>query len=163
MTASTAPLPHDPRPTPADLDRLQALVLSMPMARTLGLRFVQAAPGQVEIEMPVQPDFCFRPGQLQATAVFAVADFAAVSAAGSLLPPGWVNATIDATLKLVAPAQGTHLRARGRVVDAGRLLTVCAADVYALDAEGTQTLCATWLGTARNIEPRAPQPAAPGA
>ena len=78
----------------------------------------------------------------------------AVAAAGSLLPPGWANATVDGTVKLFAPARGACLRARGRVVDAGRLLSICAADVLAVDASGTETLCATWLGTARNLEPR---------
>ena len=69
-----------------------------------------------------------------------------------MLPPGWVNATVDATLKIVAPAKGECLRARGRVVDAGRLLTVCASDVFAVDSHGQETLCATLLGTARNID-----------
>lgn len=134
------------------LEQLQQLVLAMPMAQTLGLRFTRVAPGEVEVEIPVAQPFTFRPGQLQATPVFAVADFAAVSAAGTLLPAGWANATIDATLKLVGPARGTALRARGRVVDAGRLLTVCAAEVYAVAADGSESLCATLLGTARNIE-----------
>ncbi|MFY3382932.1 PaaI family thioesterase [Paracidovorax sp. MALMAid1276] len=136
----------------------------MPMARTLGLRFVHAEPGQIELEMPVNEDFCFRPGQLQATAVFAIADFAAVAAAGSVLPQGWSNATVDTTLKLVAPARGRCLRARGRVVNAARLLTVCAADVWAVDAAtGDETLCATLLATARNVETpgMAATPAAP--
>jgi acyl-coenzyme A thioesterase PaaI-like protein len=60
---------------------------------------------------------------------------------------------VDATLKLIAPAQGVALRARGRVIDAGKLLTVCAADVYAVAQDGTETLCATLLGHgARNID-----------
>ena len=132
--------------------QLEQLVLSMPMARTLGLTFKRIAPGEVELEMPVLDAFTFRPGQLQATPVFAIADFAAVAAAGTLLPPGWVNATVDVTLKLLAPAQGVLLRARGRVISAGRLLTVCAADVYAVGSGGEETLCATLLGTARNID-----------
>src|SRR5436309_8309975 len=111
------------------LEQLAQQVLAMPMARTLGLRFTHMEAGRVELEIPVAEPFTFRAGQLQATPVFAIADFAAVSAAGTLLAPGWANATIDATLKLVAPASGQLLRARGRVVDAGRLLTVCAADV----------------------------------
>lgn len=142
--------PSVPATTP--LTQLQSLVLAMPMARTLGLRFVRVEPGMVEVEIPVSDAFCFRPGQLQATAVFAVADFAAVGAAGSVLPPGWVNATVDATVKLVAPARGVCLRARGRVIDAARLLTVCASDVFAVDADGQETLCATLLATARNID-----------
>lgn len=138
---------------PADhFQKLQAAVLAMPMARTLGLVFKHMAPGETTLEMPVLDAFSFRPGQLQATAIFAIADFAAVSAAGTLLPPGWVNATIDANLKIVAPATGALLRARGRVVSASKLLTVCAADVYAVNANGEELLCATLLGTARNID-----------
>jgi len=142
--------------TPRPFHQLEKLVLSMPMARTLGLTFKRIAPGEVELEMPVLDAFTFRPGQLQATPVFAIADFAAVAAAGTLLPPGWVNATVDVTLKLLAPAQGVLLRARGRVISAGRLLTVCAADVYAVGSGGEETLCATLLGTARNIDTTAP-------
>lgn len=52
--------------------------------------------------------------QLQATAVFAVAGFAAVGAADRVLPPGWINATVGAA--------------------------------------GAGTLCATLIGTARNID-----------
>ncbi len=141
--------------TSPDYSRLERAVLAMPMAHTLGLAFKRIAPGEVELEMPVLDAFCFRPGQLQATAVFAAADFAAVAAAGTLLAPGWINATVDATLKLVAPAQGVLLRARGRVLSAGKLLTVCAADVYAVSAAGDETLCATLLGSARNIQPPA--------
>lgn len=132
-------------------DAVQRAVLAMPMAQTLKLRFRRVDAGFVELEIPQQASWCFRPGQLQATAVFAAADFAAVAAAGTVLPPGFVNATVDATLKLVAPAQGSHLIARGRVVQAARLLTVCAADVFAIDGDA-ETLCATLLGTARNID-----------
>lgn len=141
--------------TSPDFSRLERAVLAMPMAQTLGLSFRRIAPGEVELEIPVLEAFCFRSGQLQATAVFAAADFAAVAAAGTLLAPGWINATVDATLKLVAPAQGALLRARGRVLSAGKLLTVCAADVYAVSAAGEETLCATLLGSARNLQPSA--------
>lgn len=142
-------------PTPL-FEATRAAVMAMPMAQTLKIEFRRIEPGLAELEMPVQEAFCFRPGQLQATPVFAAADFAAVVAAGTLLPPGFINATIDGTLKIVAPARGSHLVARGRVVSASRLLTVCAADVFAVD-NGIETLCATLLGTARNIDMR-PKP-----
>ncbi len=135
-------------------EQLRHLVESMPMARTLGLRFTRLEAGGAELEIPVSEAFTFRPGQLQATPVYAAGDFAAVSAAGTLLPAGWANATIDTTLKLIGPAKGKLLRARGRVIDAGRLLTVCAADVFAVDEAGEESLCATLLATARNIAPR---------
>jgi len=135
-------------------EAVRRAVLAMPMARTLQLHFLHLAPGAVELEMPVLPAFCFQPGQLQATAVFALADFAAVAAAGTLLPPGWVNATVDGSIKLFAPARGELLRARGRVLQAGRLLSVCAAEVYAV-TQGQAIHCASWIGSARNHELRA--------
>jgi acyl-coenzyme A thioesterase PaaI-like protein len=146
-----APASHAP---PAFL-QLERLVLSMPMAQTLGLKFTRIAPGEVDLEILVQEAFTFRPGQLQATPVFAIGDFAAVAAAGTTLPPGWINATVDATLKLVAPAQGVALRARGRVIDAGKLLTVCAADVYAVadDGQGDAVRHPAGHGTQHRHEP----------
>ena len=132
------------------LAELKERILAMPMAQTLKLAFRHIETGQMELQIPVQDAFCFQPGQLQATAVFALADFAAVGAAATTLPPGYVNATIDASLKLVAPAKGSHLIARGRVINVARLLTVCAADVFALE-DGQETLCATLLATARNV------------
>ncbi|WP_370616926.1 PaaI family thioesterase [Mumia sp. Pv 4-285] len=148
---STTSTTTTPETTPAEI--VEQAVLAMPMARTLGLRFRRLGDGSAEVELPVRDELTFRPGQLQATAVYAVADFAAVSAAGTTLPLGWINATVDTSLKLVAPAVGEALVARGRVVSASRLLTVCAADVYAV-AAGVETLCATMLATARNVEPR---------
>lgn len=133
-------------------ERVQGWVTAMPMAQTLDLRFVEIGVGLVVLEMPILPQFCFRPGQLQATAVFAIADFSAAAAAATTLPLGWSNAAIDATLKLVAPAMGARLRSRGRVVHASRLLTLCAADVFAVDEQEQETLCATLLGTTRNFE-----------
>lgn len=136
-----------------DLTHIRDAVLAMPMAQTLGVEIIEIRPGHVELRTPIAEAMTFRPGQLQAAAVFAAGDCAAVAAAGSLLAPGSWAATIDGTIKLVAPARGTGLRAVGRVIDAGRLLTTCAADVYAVDGED-ERLCATWLGTARTMSPR---------
>ena len=49
MTAPLTPLPRDAlSSTPRSaMETLQAVVLAMPMARTLGLRFVHAEPGRV--------------------------------------------------------------------------------------------------------------------
>ena len=136
-------------------DTLLKRVLAMPAAQTLDLRFDRIAPGEVDLTLPYQDAFSFRPGQLQATPIFAAADFAAVAAAGTLLPRGWANATIDCTLKIVGPATGDRLVARGRVVQAAKLLTVAEARVYACQGE-EESLCATMLATARNLPPAQP-------
>lgn len=143
----------NPSESALQLNAVRTRVLAMPMAQTLGLAFEALAPGEVALSAPIQDGWCFAPGQLQATAMFSLADFAAVAAAATLLPQGWANSTVDASVKFIAPARGERLRAHGRVVQAGKSLTVCAADVYALDGPH-ETLCATLLGTARNFAPR---------
>lgn len=139
-------------PNPDYAATLKTVVLGMPMAKFLRMAFTHIAPGAVMLEIPYREELSFRPGQWQASAIFAATDFAAVSAAGTLLPPEWINATIDCALKIVAPANGDKLVARGRVVTPGKLLTVCAADVYSV-RDNKELLCATALATARNIEP----------
>jgi acyl-coenzyme A thioesterase PaaI-like protein len=69
-----------------------------------------------------------------------------------MLPAGWGGATADYTIKLLAPAGGEKLVARGRVIQPGRTLSVAAADVFAVRA-GRETLCATALITARIFPP----------
>jgi acyl-coenzyme A thioesterase PaaI-like protein len=61
----------------------------------------------------------------------------------------------DYTLKLLAPAVGEKLIARGRVLKLGRTLSVAAADVFSV-LTGEETLCATALATIRNYESPAP-------
>lgn len=135
---------------PDQLEVVRQGVESMPMARTLGLRFRHLEQGGTELEMPFQDEFSCAPGMMQATPVYAIADFAAVSAAATLLPSGWVNATSDTTLKLVAPAVGRMLRARGRVISSRKSQTVCAAEVYAVNVLGEEALCAVMVATASN-------------
>lgn len=132
-------------------DAVRGVVLSMPAARHLGFDFTRIAPGEVELTLPCRTELTQHDGYLQGGVLGALADFAGGSAAGTLLPPGWVNMTIDYTVKLLAPAKGGHVLARGRVVKPGALVTVAAADVYAVDA-GEEMLCATALVTMRNVK-----------
>lgn len=76
------------------LTHVRDAVLAMPMARTLGIEFTALARGHVELRTPIAEAMTFRPGQLQAAAVFAAGDCAGVSAAGTLLAPGSWAATI---------------------------------------------------------------------
>ncbi|AEH10340.1 MULTISPECIES: PaaI family thioesterase [Protofrankia] len=125
-------------------------VLNMPAARHLGFEFGRIAPGDVEIIQPYREELTQHDGFVQGGVLGSLADFAAGCAAGTLLPPGWVNMTIDYTVKILAPAKGEKLVARGRVVKAGPVMTVAAADVYSADG-AEETLCATAFVTMRNI------------
>lgn len=130
-------------------DLVPAVVLSMPAARHLGFEFTRVDTGAVELVQPHRRELTQHDGYFQAGVLGALADFAAGSAAGTLLPPGWVNMTIDFTVKILAPAKGPTVLARGRVVKPGALITIAAADLFTGDEH--ETLCATALVTMRNI------------
>lgn len=131
-------------------EAVKAAVLTMPAARHLGFDFRSVTAGQVEIVQPYRKELTQHDGYVQGGVLGALADFAGGSAAGTLLPAGWVNLTIDYTVKILAPAKG-ELLAVGRVVKPGRLTTVSAADVLAADSD-QHTLCATALITMRNLD-----------
>ncbi|WP_330255815.1 PaaI family thioesterase [Nocardia sp. NBC_00565] len=130
---------------------VKGAVLSMPAAQHLGFEFGRIAPGEAEIIQPHRKELTQHDGFFQGGVLGALADFAAGSAAGTLLPPGWVNMTIDYTVKILAPAKGPNVVARGRVIKPGALITIAAADVFSVDGDD-ETLCATALVTMRNVK-----------
>lgn len=132
-------------------DLVRSVVLSMPAAKHLGFAFGPIVPGHVEIIQPYRDELTQHEGSFQGGVLGALADFAGGAAAGTLLPPGWMNMTIDYTVKILTSAKGEKLVARGRVIKAGQTVTVAAADVYSINGVD-ETLCATGLVTMRNIK-----------
>jgi uncharacterized protein (TIGR00369 family) len=126
-------------------------LMRMPIARHFGFAITDVGLGRFEITQPFREELSFSPGIFQAGPVGTLADMAAACAGVTMLPRGWGASTVDYTIKLLAPAAGEKLVARGRVVRSGRTLSVAAADVYAVRS-GNQTLCATALATIRNFE-----------
>jgi uncharacterized protein (TIGR00369 family) len=137
--------------TPDFEEVVKAAVLSMPAAKHLGFAFGRVAPGEVEIVQPYREELTEHNGFFQAGVVGALADFAGGSAGMTLLAPGWVNMTVDYTVKLLAPAKGEKIVARGRVIKPSQVMTVAAADVYAVNGSD-EKLCATAFVTMRNIK-----------
>lgn len=134
-----------------DFDKhIQSAVLSMPAAKLLGFHYNYLKPGHCEIEQLTRKELTQHNGYFQGGIIGALADFAGGSAAGTLLPSGWINMTTDFTVKLIAPADGEKLLARGRVINASNNTTIAAADLFAVK-QGKETLCATALVTMRNI------------
>jgi uncharacterized protein (TIGR00369 family) len=120
----------------------------------LGASLTRIEPGLVEIEIPFRADLTQQHGYFHAGVTSSIADTAGGYAGYSLFPADSSVLTVEFKINLLAPAQGERLRAVGRVVKAGRTLTICALDVFALattaDAgEGGErrTHCATGTQT----------------
>src|SRR6185436_8764778 len=107
--------------------------------RTVGGRLRTIEPGHVVIEWPFSRTLTQQHGFLHGGVVAAVADSACGYAALSLMPEGTAVLTVEFKVNLLKPAAGSTFRAVGRVIRAGRTLSVCGAEVIGCDDAGKET------------------------
>jgi uncharacterized protein (TIGR00369 family) len=120
----------------------------------IGATLSHVAPGEVDIALPVDTKICQQHGFVHAGIVSTIADSAAGFASLTLLPAGSGILTAEFKINLLAPAAGDRLVARGRVIKAGRTLTVAQAEVFAVLGE-QEKLVALLIATLMGIEGRA--------
>lgn len=128
-------------------DRVRASFELQGLMRLLGAELGRVEPGHVRITLPRRPEVSQQHGYVHAGATSAIADSAGGYAALTMMPASSDVLTVEYKLNLVAPAAGDHLEALGTVLKAGRTLTVCKLEVFAvtdgerkLVAVGQQTL-----------------------
>ena len=111
---------------------------------TIGATLTRVEPGLVEITLPYREDLTQQHGYMHAGIVGTIADSAGGYAGFTLMPAGSTVLSVEYRVHLLAPARGETFVARGRVVRAGRTLTVCELSVEAV-AAGERTTCS--IGT----------------
>jgi uncharacterized protein (TIGR00369 family) len=116
------------------------------MMETFGAEILSVAPGTVVIAAPVLPGSRQQHGAGHAALAFGLGDSAAGYSALTLLPEGTEVMTAEMKINLLAPAVGDRLIATGRVVKAGRRLTIVTTEVEA-EANGQRKLVALLQGT----------------
>jgi uncharacterized protein (TIGR00369 family) len=143
-------------PTPKDPEyeaRVRASFAAQGLMETLGASLVRVSPGQVEISLPASRLISQQHGFVHAGALASIADSAAGYAALSLMPPGAGVLTTEFKINLLAPGIGERMTARGRVVKAGRTLTLAQTDVFAI-REGVEKHIALLTATLMTVEGR---------
>jgi uncharacterized protein (TIGR00369 family) len=113
---------------------------------TLGASIAYIAPGEVHLSLPYSPKFCQQNGYMHAGAIASVADSANGYAAYTLAAPDTDVLAVEFKINLLAPAKASAFLACGRVLRAGRTLTVCLAEVFTAGT-AERTLIATMLST----------------
>jgi uncharacterized protein (TIGR00369 family) len=121
---------------------------------TLGARLEHIAPGEVRIAVSHRPDLTQQHGFLHAGAVTSVVDSACGYAALSLMEPGAAVLSVEFKVNLLAPAAGKEFLAIGRVVRAGRTITVVSGELVSLD-DGRETVVAILQGTMMSVRDKA--------
>jgi uncharacterized protein (TIGR00369 family) len=135
------------------LERIRSSFAKQGLMSTLGATLGTVSPGIVEIAIRPHAAMSQQHGFVHAGALSAIADSAAGYAALSLMPPGSGVLSVEFKINLLAPAVGDRIVARGRVVKAGRTLTVAQSDVFA-ESGGQEQLVAVLTATLMRVEAR---------
>ena len=116
--------------------------------RLIGARLERVEPGAVDIGLDFREDLTQQDGFLHAAVVAGIADSACGYAAYTLMPAGSRVLSVEFKTNLLRPAKGERFRAEGRVIRAGRTVSVVRADVLAFGESGEEgRIVATMLGT----------------
>jgi uncharacterized protein (TIGR00369 family) len=120
---------------------------------TIGAELTSVTRGSVEINLPFDSKLTQQDGFVHAGVITSVLDSACGYAALSAAPEEAEVLTVEFKVNLLAPAVGDFFVARASVKRAGKTLTVCIADAFAV-RNGEEKLIATMLGTIMSISPK---------
>lgn len=134
--------------------RIRSSFAKQGLMRTFGATLGLVVPGQVEIFLTPRPEISQQHGFVHAGAVSAIADSAAGYAALGLMPMDRGVLTTEFKINLLAPAVGKRIVARGKVVKAGRTLTLAQTEVVAESEDGNERLIALLTATLMAVEGR---------
>ncbi len=133
--------------------RIRASFARQGLLRTLAASLEGVTPGRVDIALTPGSAVSQQHGFVHAGALAAIADSAAGYAALSLMPSGTGVLTVEFKINLLAPAAGERILARGRVIKAGRTLTLAQTEVFS-ETAGQEKLVALLTATLMTVEGR---------
>ena len=134
---------------PSDPDfesRVRASFAAQKLMRTLRAELGKVAPGEIDIEIPFSEELTQQNGFIHAGVITSIADSACGYAAYTLMAADQSVLSVEFKVNLLAPAIGEKFTARAQVIKPGRTLTVCRADVFAIN-NGEEKMIATMLAT----------------
>jgi uncharacterized protein (TIGR00369 family) len=136
-------------PIPPDLDfetRIRASSKHQGILATLGAELGLVRAGEVHLLAPFDTRFTQQDGFLHAGVVTTLIDSACGYAAFTLMPAAAHVLSVEFKVNLLSPARGERFRAEGRVIKAGRTITVCEGKFFSIQGE-EETLCAVMQAT----------------
>ena len=134
--------------------KVRASFAKQGLMSTLGAQMTTVGAGAVEIRCGFDAKLTQQNGFVHAGVITSILDSACGYAALSVAPAGSEVLSVEFKVNLLAPAVGSAFVARALVKRAGKTLTICSADAYAVNADG-EKLIATMLATMMNIGAKA--------
>lgn len=128
-----------------DLDLAQKVLDSQPFSRLLGARITAFGNGRAVLEVDVREELHQQNGYLHGGVIAYAADNSITFAAGTTLGPAVLTGGFS--VQYIRPATGRTLIARAAVVHTGRRQAVVRCDLFTVNTDGDETLCAVAQGT----------------
>ena len=122
--------------------RVAASFARQGMMQHLDAKLLRVEKGEVEISLPYSDKVTQQQGGFHGGAMGALADIAGGYAALTVAPEGMEVTTVEYKINFLSSKQQGELRAVGKVVKGGKRIIVTTAEVFHVDAQGQQTLCA---------------------
>lgn len=132
-------------------DRIAASFEKQGLMATLGAELLSGQEGEVQISLPFSFHLSQQQGFVHAGAITSIVDSACGYAALTKAPPGHEVVTAEFKLNLLRPAIGERFVAIGKVVNAGKMLTVCTGEVLAYK-DGATKVVALMQATIVNVK-----------
>ncbi len=133
--------------------KVRASFAKQALMSTLGAEMTSIERGAVEIRCGFDARLTQQNGFVHAGVITSILDSACGYAALSVAPSHGEVLTVEFKVNLLAPAEGDAFVARAGVKRAGKTLTICSADCFAVKS-GHEKLVATMLATMMNVAQR---------
>lgn len=112
-------------------ERIRNLFSQQKVMQELGAEISRIASGELDISMPFNEKFTQQNGFLHAGIVSTLLDSACGGAALTKIKPGNNVLAVEFKINFLAPASGDSFIASGRVIKAGRTISVCEGEAFA--------------------------------
>jgi uncharacterized protein (TIGR00369 family) len=129
-----------------ELSRIgQQALDSQPFSGLIGAKLIEFSEGEAVLEIPIREELLQQNGFVHGGVVSYAADNALAFAGGSALGPAVL--TSEYKINYLKPARGKVLRARASVIHASKRQAVCRCEVFAVEEDQSEKLCAVAQGT----------------
>ena len=119
--------------------------------RAAGFRVIAVATGSAEVALSRREDLLQFMGHFHGGVITALADQAAGIAVTSSLPEGKIGVTVEIKVNFLAPADGSELLARAKILKMSGSIGVASVEVFTKD-DNSERLCAFCTATMRALD-----------
>ena len=116
-----------------------------------GFRIVEVKPGYAELALARRDDLVQFFGHFHGGVITALADHAAGIAVTSGLPKGRIGVTVEIKVNFLAPADGSELVARAKILKLTGSIGVATVEIFSRK-DTVETLCAFGTATMRALD-----------